>query len=273
MTPEEAFVRIHAGLDREGPGSPESTLRALRLTGLASSGTADSARSGPDPQMPGPGHDRASGGLSVLDLGCGPGAQTITLAEALPDAHIVAVDLHPPFIEEVERRAAAAGVADRVTAVVGDMTEPQAVAPAPVDLVWSEAAAYSIGFDVALRAWREVLRPGGVLAVSEAVWAAPTVPQVVSDFWTSEYPDMQPVQRRRAQALQAGYRRIGDFSLPPSDWEAYYSPLRDRVAELADPGDPGMSEAVAAHEREFAVYDAGGPSAVGYQFFVLRRSD
>ena len=43
-------------------------------------------------------------------------------------------------------------------------------ADASFDLLWSEAAAYSMGFFAALAAWRRLLVDGGRLAVSELVW-------------------------------------------------------------------------------------------------------
>ena len=60
-----AFFALHRGLPREAPGSRESTARALAL-----------AR--PLPAAP-----------RVLDIGCGPGMQTIDLAELLPEANVV----------------------------------------------------------------------------------------------------------------------------------------------------------------------------------------
>lgn len=241
----DAFFRIHSGLPQEGPGSAASTRRALSLA--------------PD----------LAGLVQVLDIACGPGRQTLTLADELPEAHIVAVDAHLPFVEEVRRRAVAAGVADRVEAVVGDMAELGELAGlGPFDAVWGEGAAYVLGFQEALEQWRPLLRPGGVMALTEPVWLAPTVRQAVSDFWTQAYPGMQPVQVRRAQILGAGYKRIGDFTLPREDWEAYYDPLRARLHDLGD--DPSVAGVVADHERELAVFDGGGADTVGYQFFVMR---
>lgn len=245
MSVDGGFWAVHSGLDREGPGSAASTRRALSLL----------------PDLTGP--------VTVLDLGCGPGAQTLVLAEALPEARIVAVDRHQPFVAEVRRRAEAAGVADRVSAVEGDIADVDLLGRfGPADAIWCEGAAYAIGFEQALDAWRPLLADGGALALTEPVWTAPTVAQPVRDFWDAAYPQMQPAQVRRAQVMAAGYRRIGDFLLPRSDWEAYHGPLRDRLAALRD--DPSASGAVAATEAELAVFDQGGDRSVGYLFIVAR---
>ena len=122
MTDEErdAFWRVmDPGLPRQGPGSRESTSRALWMI----------------PTLP--------ARPRVLDLGCGSGPQTLVLAQLLPDASITAIDSHGPFVDELRRRAEASGVADRVTGVQGDFITdlPQG----PWDLIWSEGAAYFSG--------------------------------------------------------------------------------------------------------------------------------
>ena len=55
-----------------------------------------------------------SGGASIADVGCGHGASTILLAREYPDAEIVGFDNHEESINEARRRAADAGLADRV---------------------------------------------------------------------------------------------------------------------------------------------------------------
>ena len=53
-------------------------------------------------------------GALVADVGCGHGASTILLAEAYPNSTIVGSDYHPDSIEVARKRAAEAGLGDRV---------------------------------------------------------------------------------------------------------------------------------------------------------------
>jgi 2-polyprenyl-3-methyl-5-hydroxy-6-metoxy-1,4-benzoquinol methylase len=58
--------------------------------------------------------DVLRGGGAIADLGCGHGASSILLAQSYPNATIAGFDYHPDSIEVARKRAADAGVADRV---------------------------------------------------------------------------------------------------------------------------------------------------------------
>jgi SAM-dependent methyltransferase len=53
-------------------------------------------------------------GARVADVGCGYGASTIVMARAYPESQFVGFDYHPHSIEVASRKAAEAGLADRV---------------------------------------------------------------------------------------------------------------------------------------------------------------
>ena len=53
-------------------------------------------------------------GAKVADIGCGHGASTIVLAQAYPNSTFVGSDYHAESIDVARKRAAEAGVADRV---------------------------------------------------------------------------------------------------------------------------------------------------------------
>lgn len=241
-----AFFAVHNDLPREGPGDRETVEQALRLAGAL-------------PPRP-----------DVLDLACGPGGQTLDLAELLPGARITALDGHKPFLEQLRADPRAVSVLDRLTIVHGDMSRLP-YAPASFDLIWCEGAAYILGFEAALAAWKPLLRPGGVLALSEPVWLTADPPPVVQACW-EEYPAMKdPASaRRRAQAL--GYTLVGDFVVSDAAWWThYYGPLEARLKAAAArfAGDP-VSEAVLVEIRDEIECRRVYPDAYGYLFLVLR---
>lgn len=58
---------------------------------------------------------RLNSGAQVADVGCGFGESTVIMAMAYPNSTFEGVDYHQPSIEAARARAAAAGVAERVT--------------------------------------------------------------------------------------------------------------------------------------------------------------
>jgi SAM-dependent methyltransferase len=61
-------------------------------------------------------------GARVVDLGCGLGASTILMAQAYPKSTFIGFDSHVGSIELAKKRAAEAGVSDRVRFEVGSST-------------------------------------------------------------------------------------------------------------------------------------------------------
>lgn len=242
----EVFFEVHSMLPREGPGNQPSTARALALAETL-------------PARP-----------RVLDIACGPGQQTLDLAVLLPDATITAVDLHPPFVAEARSRAAAAGLDDRVNVIEGDMTALP-FAPGSFDLLWCEGAAYIMGVEAALLAWKPLLAPGGRLACTEAVWLRDDPPEPVRRMWTEEYPAMTDIAANRALVRRCGYTLLGDFVLPQEAWfDDYYGPMAERIEVVAarHEGDPVAGAVLDEAREEIAVYRAFA-DCYGYLFIVL----
>ena len=247
----QLFFALHRGLPRQSPGSRAVTQQALALL--------------PDlPLRP-----------RIVDLGCGPGAQTLDLLDTVDGSTVVAVDKDAGFLSELQARAQAAGVSDRVTIVQGDMAKlPDSVHPASFHLVWSEGAAYIMGFDAALRAWRHLLLPGGFIGVSELAWFTPIddVPEQAQTFFSNAYPGMRDDAANRAAFEAAGYELSGAFVLPASTWwEPYYLPLEARLPafEAEHSGDEAARGVVAETRREIDMYRHHSDH-YGYVFYVGR---
>ena len=92
------------------------------------------------------------------------------------------MDYYRQYLDALTKSAAAAGLADRITTVEADMAALD-FEPATFDLIWSEGAAYIMGFDNALRSWKPLLKPTGWLAVTEAAWTRPDPPADLREFY------------------------------------------------------------------------------------------
>lgn len=250
---EERFIQrlvsLHEGLPRLGPGTDESTLKALSLC----------ENLPPEPE--------------ILDVGCGTGAQTLVLA-ANTDGHIVATDLHPTFLEQLEKAIVREGLEDRIEIRQADMNDLP-FEPESFDLMWSEGAIFVIGFDKGLSAWRPLVKPGGYLVVSEAAWFRPNPPAEVYEFWQEHYPAIRSIEENLEAARECGWLPVGNFHLPEEGWaEEYHGPLGERLIEFreATAGDPVAQAVVDMTELEMSIYSRFA-DYYGYEFFVFRRSD
>jgi ubiquinone/menaquinone biosynthesis C-methylase UbiE len=238
-------IMLHNGLPREGPGDNESTRKAFVMA---------------DELPPRP---------RILDVGAGPGMQTMELAR-ISDGTIVAVDTHPPFLHELRRRARKAGVSNRVTAVNASM----AALPfrnESFDLLWSEGAIYIMGFRAGLTAWKRLLASRGYLVVTEPCWVTSEIPAGVRSHW-AEYPGMTTLENTQKIIRECGYREAGHFVLPDASWWNYYDPLEQKLRALRDKyrAEPDTLRQVDEAQREIDMHRKH-VSLYGYFFFVMQK--
>ena len=241
------FLEIYGTLPRAGPGSTEDTLRALALV---------------------PGDSRPR---TVLDLGCGPGAQTVVLAEALPEASIIAMDLTPQMVSEAGRRCAEAGFGERVRVRRGDMLGPDRAAREPGShlvrgrhlLRRRRAGAQNLATSPLAERRRRFHR-----ADLDPPLASRGSRGVVAD----EYPAITDESGVRAAVSAAGFDTIGCFPLPAAAWwNEYYGPMEQRVAEFRaqHEDDPLATEIADEAEKEIETFRRY-PEYYTYGFFVVR---
>ena len=237
MTPSEAFFTIHRDLPREGPGLPEDVLWALYVAGT-------------------PEHAR------ICDAACGPGADTVTLAEARPDARIDAVDLQAHFLDAARARCQRHG--DRVRFRQTDYTS----LPGDYDLIWCAGAMYFEGMETVLDAWRHRLLPGGRVAFSEPAWVSEPPSPEAQAFWSAE-GHVEGLSSLCKRLGQAGWHILGQRWLIGAPWEAYYAPMKDRLGMLRaqDPNE-AVAGAIDEAQQEITHWETA-PDQIAYVLFVV----
>ncbi|MAT49855.1 MAG: SAM-dependent methyltransferase [Porticoccaceae bacterium] len=233
MTDLELLIDIHRSAERQGPGGEAETIRAMELAGL-------------DRSRP----------LKIADIGCGTGASTILLAKALV-ADITAVDFLPEFLDELQARASAHGVADRITTLNCSM-DALPFEEGEFDVIWSEGAVYNMGFEAGVSAWRRFLKPGGKLIVSEITWLSETRPKELQSHWQTEYPEIDVASAKIGILERHGYSPEAYFVLPAHCWlDNYYRPMRrqfDAFLERHGASDEAVA-IVEAEQREISLYE------------------
>jgi trans-aconitate methyltransferase len=236
---------LFGGMEKLGPGGNVHTLHVLRLL--------------PKQQF-----------HVIIDAGCGTGHQTMVLAKALGTL-VHALDSYEPFLHDLMRRAKAAGIEHLIQTHCRDMQDIAGVFH-HIDLLWSEGAAYNIGFSNALTMWASAISAGGFAVVSELSWLRDQVPDAVRKFFLSGYPDMQSIQQNLAVAENAGYRVLTTYTLPKDAWvKGYYDLLEPRAKALMDHPDASVRAVAVETVKEIEIFQSSEES-YGYVFYVLQRA-
>ncbi|MEV8627327.1 class I SAM-dependent methyltransferase [Streptomyces sp. NBC_01268] len=166
----------------------------------------------------------------IVDLGAGAAGLLIDLLGRLPESTGVALDMSAGACREASRAALAAGVGERLTVVERPIQsiadDPGPVAGADVihaGFVFHDIVQEGDVFDRVLRQCREALRPGGIMAITDAV------------------PYASAERERRFSALftylHAGFMNV---TLPPEeDWLARFRQAGFEQAECVPHRFPG----------------------------------
>ncbi len=243
----DLVIETHIGLERQGPGSPETILKALGFL------------------------DHPESISQVLDLGCGTGGQTLFLAKNIP-GNIAGIDQFPDFINVLNSNAKKQGLQNRVAGIVGSM-EALPFSKGEFDLIWSEGAIDNIGFKRGLAYWKDFLKKDGYVAVICPSWFTDRHPAEVEKFWADAGSQLDTVAHNIAIMQKVGYLPVATFLLPETCWTDHYFIPRG-VAEKALLKKYGFNETVNAflesNRYEVELYSKY-KQYYGYAFYIGKK--
>lgn len=238
-----------SNVERQGPGSPDVTIKALSFI----ENLTDKSR--------------------IADIGCGTGGQTMVLAQHT-SGQITGIDLFPEFINVFNRNAERLNLQNRAKGIIGSM-EKLPFQNEELDLIWSEGAIYNIGFERGLKEWRQFLKAGGYIAVSEVSWFTDERPAEIHDFWMNAYPEIDTIPNKVTQMQKAGYIPIAGFILPENSWTEYFYAPQAKAQELflkKYAGNKTAEEFIASEQHEMQLY-LKYKDFYGYVFYIGKRYD
>ncbi len=207
---------------------------------------------------------------TVLDLGCGWGELLLRLVAAVPSATGTGVDTNSRALNRARHNAGARQLAQHVqfehsdaAAWSGDAAD--AVMCIGASHAWSRT-------DVALRALRRLVRPGGQLLFAHGFWErAPTAMQAAA--LGAEPDEFGTVTDLVDLARACGYRLWGMSVASQEEWDTFESRwcagLERWLAEHPDALDVDQVRAVADQHRDG--YLNGYRGLLGFAYLRLAR--
>jgi len=202
----DIFFEIHKNIPREGSGRDEYTEKAFNMI----------------PKIEKP---------LILDIGCGPGLQTIKLAK-LSNGDIVAIDIHQPYLNQLKKHAKKERLTDKIEIINKSMIDMD-FEKEKFDIIWAEGSIFIIGFEKGLIEWKQFIRPKGFLAVHEMAWLKHNPPKEIFEYFKKVYPQITTIEKNLEIIKKNKYKLLGYFPLPEDAWwHLYYNPLEERLKIL-----------------------------------------
>ncbi|MBN2662431.1 MAG: class I SAM-dependent methyltransferase [Bacteroidales bacterium] len=250
MTELELIIDLHKNSERQGPGSEKETLKALDFMDFP--------------------NDR---NLKIADIGCGSGGQTISLAKKL-SGQITAIDLFPEFLNELKAKSEKIELKSEIKTLEKSMDELP-FDNEELDIIWAEGAIYNIGFENGIKKWKNNLKKGGYLAVSEITWITNLRPKEIETFWKQEYPGIDIASNKMKILEDNGYTIVGYFYLAQDSWiENYYKPMEARFQQFLDRNNNSelAKKVVEENKSEIGLY-LKYKDYYSYGFYIAKKNE
>ena len=142
--------------------------------------------------------------------------------------NITGLDFFPGFINTFNDNAKKFSLQERVKGIVGSM-DNLSFRKEEFDLIWSEGAIASIGFEKGLNYWKDFLNKDGYIAVTYESWFTDERPAEIEKCWVDTVPEINTIAHNISIMQKAGYSLVAAFTLPEKCWtDNYFIPRESK---------------------------------------------
>jgi len=178
---------------------------------------------------------------SILDIGCGYGAQTIELAK-MCNGYITAIDIDVKALEALRRKTEELGFSNRISIIELSMLDLNSFKET-YDIIWAEGSIFVVGFERGICDWKQLISKNGFLVIHDQDNEVKTKLELIEKY---------------------EYEKLGQIDISHDEWwKRYYEPL---VNLLEQEKLDGVSKR--ALQREI---DTFKKSRMGSVFFILQK--
>lgn len=248
MTEIELIIDLHKNTERQGPGSNNDTLKAFEILNL------------PIVKK-----------IKIADIGCGSGGQTLTLAKKI-NGQIIAIDFFSDFLDELNNKSQKLAFKNKIITIKKSMDDLP-FDKEEFDIIWSEGAIYNIGFENGLKTWKDYLKTGGYIAISEITWITQSRPKEIEKFWLKEYPEIDTASNKIKIIENNGYSLVGYFYLKQNSWINYYEQLEAKFETFLKRHDNSQlaKKVVDDYKAEINLYKTY-KNYYSYGFYIAKKN-
>jgi len=243
----DLIVETHIGLERQGPGSPEMTIKALSF------------------------FENLNEFSQVADLACETGGQTMVLAQNI-SGNIVGIDICPEFINIFNNNAKKLNLQNRVNGFVGSM-DNLSFQKEEFDLIWSEGAIDVIGFENGLTHWYDFIKKNGYIAITSPSLFTYERPAEIEKFWVDAGGSIDTIESNISIMQKVGYSFVASFVLPEKCWtDNYFIPRESEDKALLEKytGNKTVERYIEDNKFEEELYSKY-KQYYGYAFYIGKK--
>jgi cyclopropane fatty-acyl-phospholipid synthase-like methyltransferase len=240
------LIRLYASLPRQGPGLPKYTIAALSQTDLQK-------RKNP----------------SILELGCGTGGATVTLAQAFP-CQILATDVFEEVLNPLREKCKKLTFKGKIEVKNMDMRMKDISSLGKFDAIWAEGSLFIMGFKNGFEHWKKAIKPGGWMVVSDLAWLTENPPKEVKEYFDSIYP-MKTIEENVKIIKETGFEEVKTLVMEKDGWmDEFYTPQNELMQKLMkNESDQKRIEMLKEKQKEIEIYEKYWES-YSYAFYICK---